>query len=125
MKTRRTKRRLEVPIYDAVVWLIVTDDIASERKKWEHLFGPAPAADNYDALCSYSGGHTFALFLSRRTLTLKILSHEIFHLTHRILDWVGANFDATHHEQGALLHGYLMNAACRALRWSCCARHSK
>src|SRR6185436_5871019 len=51
-RERNRKRKLAIPIYDAVVWLIVTDHIAKERKKWEHLFGPAPAAADYHALCS-------------------------------------------------------------------------
>lgn len=33
------------------------------------------------------------------------------------MDWVSANFDANHHEQGALLHGYLMDTVCRAMKW--------
>lgn len=111
------RKKLSVPIYDAVLWVVVTDNISKERKKWEKLFGPAPSAHDYDALCSYYGGHTFALFFARGPLTLKILSHEVFHLTHRIMDWAGANFDADHHEQGALLHGYLMDTICRAMRW--------
>lgn len=117
VRPRRMKKKLSVPIYDAVLWLVVTDNIAKERKKWEHMFGPAPDAHDYDALCSCSGGHNFALFFAREPLTLKILSHEVFHLTHRIMDWVSANFDAGHHEQGALLHGYLMDTVCRAMQW--------
>lgn len=122
---RRMKKKLSVPIYDAVLWLVVADNIAKERKKLEHLFGPAPDAHDYDAMCSYSGGHTFALFFAREPLTLKILSHEVFHLTHRIMDWVSANFDAGHHEQGALLHGYLMDAVCRAMQWPNASRETR
>jgi hypothetical protein len=119
VKPRLMKKKLAVPIYDAVLWIVVTDNIAKERRKWEHLFGPAPDGHNYDALCSYSGGHNFALFFERESLTVKILSHEVFHLTHRIMDWVGANFDANHHEQGALLHGYLMDMVCREMGLLC------
>lgn len=109
------KKELTIPIYDAVLWLVVVDNPVKERKKWEFMFGPAPAGD-YTALCSYSGGHEFGLFFNRERLSLEILSHEVFHLTHRILDWAGANFDATHHEQAALLHGYLMKTVYLALR---------
>lgn len=111
---RQIRKRLEIPIYDAVVWVIVVDGISRERKKWECLFGPVPSEDDYNALCSYSGGHTYALFFERKNLTLKILSHEVFHLTHRIMEWVGANFDSGHHETGALLHGYLMDEVWKA-----------
>lgn len=112
---RLIRKKFSIPIYDATLWLIVTGNISRERKKWDYLFGPAPDAHNYDALCSYSGGHTFALFFAREQMTLKILSHEVFHLTHRIMDWSGLNFDSNHHEQGALLHGYLMDMVFREI----------
>jgi hypothetical protein len=115
-RARRIRKRIEVPIYDAVVWLVVVDNVAKERRKWEHLFGPAPAA-NYNALCSRSGGQDFALFFSWEAVTFKTIAHEVFHLTHRILEWVNANFDATHHEQGALLHGHLMECVCAAIKF--------
>lgn len=110
------KRKISVPIYDAVVWIIARDGIAKERKKWEHLFGPGPDGHEYDALCSHSGGHTFGLFFERRCISIKIISHEVFHLTHRMMDWAGANFDSNHHEQGALLHGYLMDVIFKTLK---------
>lgn len=111
---RPAKRRLVVPIYDAEVWVVVADDIAAERRKWEPVFGPAPAGHDYDALCSYDAGPTFALFF-RRSVTLPTVAHEVFHLTHRILEWVQAGFDPDHHEPGAYLHGFLMDEVCRAV----------
>lgn len=117
-KLRQIRKKLDIPIYNAVVWIIVVDDISKERKEWEYLFGAAPKLEDYDALCSYSGGHCFGLFFERKYITLKTISHEIFHLTHRILDWAGANFDSTHHEQGALLNGYLTEMVYRKIGWS-------
>lgn len=110
-----SRKKLTIPLYDAVVWVVVADDLGKERERWELLFGPAPDCDNYQALCSYGPGHTFALFFERKSVSLKIIAHEVFHLTHRIMDWAGANFDARHHEQGALLHGYLMSTVLRAI----------
>lgn len=111
------KRKITVPIYDAELVLVVTDNIGKERRKMEYIFGPAPTDLNYDALTSYSGGRRFGLFFDRKAMTTKIIAHEVFHLTHRILDWVGANFDDKHHEQGALLCGYLMDWVCRETKW--------
>lgn len=102
------KVRLVVPIYDAHVWLVVSKNVRKERRKWEYLFGPAPDGD-YNALCCYSSCSTFGLFFRPEALTNNIIGHEVFHLTHRMLDWVEANFDKDHHEQGALLHGYLLD----------------
>lgn len=47
------------------------------------------------------------MFFTHDTVT-NCIFHEVFHLTHRILDWVSANFDENHHEQGALLYAYLL-----------------
>lgn len=108
------KKELSIPIYDAVLHLVVTDDIGTERARMTHWFGPVPAADTYDALCSYGAGHNFALFFTHSaSRCLKVVAHEVFHLTHRILDWSGANFDSDHHEQAALLNGYLFELVWR------------
>lgn len=116
MTSRKTIRRIFiVPIYDAEVRLIVAEDIGKERKRLSKYFGDVLDGSEYDAMCSWSGGHRFALFLSYRALTAKVISHEIFHLTHRMMDWVGANFDRDHHEQGALLHGYLTEKVAKLL----------
>jgi hypothetical protein len=115
----QTKRRvkLRVPIYGVDVLLVVSDDIAQERKTMEHVFGPAPDEHDYDALTSYNGEH-FALFFKRKAVSTERIAHEVFHLTHRILEWAGANFDSQHHEQGALLCGYLMATVQEKLRWT-------
>ncbi len=94
-----------IPIFDATVHLIINKDIAGERKKYEYSFGPSPAGD-YEALCSYNG-HEFALFF-KPNVSIKRIGHEIFHLTHRILEWVEVKFDKDNHETAAYLHGYLM-----------------
>jgi hypothetical protein len=107
VKLRPMNKRFVVPIYEARIRLVVSYDVTAERKKFIHLFGSVPD-EYYDAVCSYSGYGDFALFFECKPLSLNVLSHEVFHLTHRILDWVSANFDGGHHEQGALLHGYLM-----------------
>lgn len=102
------KAKIHVPIFNAVVWLVVDKDIKSERRKMEHWFGPVLAGDHYDALCSYGSGHNFALFFEPAALLRRdTLAHEIFHLTHRILDWAGVTFNSCHHEAGALLNGWL------------------
>lgn len=108
MSTKPAVRREEVivPIYGARVQLIITDDIASERKSQENLFGPIDGAC-YDALCSRSCGHNFALFFEPEALTHRIINHELFHLTHRILEWVGVPFSSNNHEVFAALHGEL------------------
>lgn len=109
---------LTVPIYDAEVALVISDSVPKAREKMTDIFGPGPTEHNYDGLVSHSGGHRFGLFLNRKTMTTKIVAHEVFHITHRILEWVEAHFDDKHHEQGALLHGYLMEWALKETKVS-------
>lgn len=95
-----------LPLYGARIQLIVTDDIMSERKKQEHLFGPVEGTC-YDALCSRSTGHNYALFFEPNALCHRIIGHEIFHLTHRIMQWVGVPFLDDNHEVFTAVHGEL------------------
>lgn len=101
---------MRVPIYDAKVWLVVTPDIVGERAKpeWVELFGPEPVDSDWDAVCCRNCSK-FALFFKPDAVDITTVAHEAFHLTHRILEWVGANFDSAHHETAALLNGYLLN----------------
>lgn len=106
------KTKHSIPIFDATLWIFVSKDIECERKKMSRYFGTSPIAHDYNALCS-SGGSQFALFFEPKAVTTKIIAHEVFHLTHRIMEWAGTNFDENHHEQGALLCGYLMELVTR------------
>lgn len=69
-------------------------------------FGKSTLED-YIGLCE-SNMDSFGLFFSSRHLTLNLVSHEVFHLVHRIMEWSGCDLDSEHHEQGALLMGWLM-----------------
>jgi hypothetical protein len=102
------KLKITVPIYGAILWLIIADDIYIERKKMEDIFGTAPTI-GFDGLCSYSDFcHHFGLFFKKDKLDINTIAHEVFHLTHRILDWAQCPIDIDHQEHGALLNGYLM-----------------
>ena len=111
---KEIRRRIDVPVWDVTVWLYVINDIRKERQERDYMFGPAPDC-KYDALCSYGDCSTFALYFKTEALSMKTVAHEVFHLTHRIMDVVGANFDQDHHEQGALLNGYLMQEVVKAI----------
>lgn len=109
------KRRFFVPIYDSEVWLVVGEDVLKERQKMDGLFGgPCNVAPPTLALCCCNDC-VFGLFFSHKDLTIQLVAHEVFHLTHRILEYTNSAFDAEHHEQGALLHGYLFEEVWRQL----------
>lgn len=111
--TRRLKKKIVVPIYDADVWIVVDKDLKAARKKFEHLFGPTDG--EVDGLCCRSGQGVFGLFFKPSTCTREVMSHEIFHLTHRILEWASIKWKPSHHETGALLCGYLTERVCRVI----------
>lgn len=100
-----------MPLYEADIWLIVADDMHAERVKMKDLFGEPPGKDSYGALSSYDGIGNFSMFFQAHRVGIKEIAHEVFHVTHRILDWTASNFDPEHHEAGALLHAYLMEWA--------------
>lgn len=103
------KVKIKVPIYDVILWIIISKDPIVERKKMEDLFGPSTLGD-FEGLCSYSSSlPNFALFFRADSLFYDNISHEVFHLTHRILDFIGSKFDVENQECAAYLNGYLMN----------------
>jgi hypothetical protein len=106
-----------IPIYECVLRVVICDDIDQDRRKFDKIFGEFDLDGNYEALCSWSGGHNFGLFFDKRVLkNTCTIAHEVFHLTHRILEWSSSNFDKDHHEQGAMLNGYLMELVLNALK---------
>ena len=108
------KKRYLVPIYDADFWLIISDDIYDERAKMSDLFGDPPSP-TYWGLCSSNGRGDVAVFLKRSRITSRLVAHELFHATHRILQWIGWEFSPNNHEPAALLNGYLSDLVSQAI----------
>jgi len=103
-------RKLRVPIYEATVHVVVAIDLGKERSRprWTALFGDMPNAGDFGALCARgSDNWAFGLFFRSDYLLTKVVAHEVFHLTHRIMERTGEPFDETKHEQGACLYGWL------------------
>jgi hypothetical protein len=100
------ERKFIIPIYDANLVIVVARDIYSERQKFDEIFGPI-GGDDFSALCSYTATGEFGLFFTPKYFDHNRIAHEVFHLTHRILDWANVNFDRNNHEAAALLCGYL------------------
>ena len=109
------RKVITVPVYDCTLVISVAKDLALERKQWEKWFGPGPDSNNYDGLACWSGGHRFAIFLSVEGLTADVIAREVFHVTHRIINWSGAGFDIDHQESAALLCGHLMKTVAKYL----------
>ena len=113
-RPQEMKRKLRLPMYDVTLWIVVTDDLEKAFKPFVKYFGNPP--DSCCAACGHDyRSSQFALFFRRNGLTLNTVCHEVFHLTHRLMDWAGVDFDAAHSEHGAMLHGYLMELVCKTL----------
>ena len=97
MKPYRTI--IKVPLYGAKLVLSVSDDLWAARDRERTLLGQTP--DDRDpgcaGLCSW-WGLDFGLFFNRRTISHGAIAHEVFHLTHRILETVGGVFTPANHE---------------------------
>lgn len=107
-----------VPIYSVKLWIVITDDIGVERLKFDWAFGPGDGI-NYSGLSSYGDGK-FAIFLRRNVVCHELIAHEIFHLTHRILEHTTDRFSPEHHEPYAYLCGWLSEQVYLALAKSKC-----
>lgn len=95
--------KFQVPIHDVTVVVIVTNDICASYKK---EFGID--IGNTQMACLGYDRRKFGLFFEPASkLRVEIVAHEIFHLTHRILEKNCMNFDEGHHECGAYLCEYL------------------
>ncbi len=112
------KKKLYIPIYGVTVWIVLTKNITVELTKWKSILGAGaePMGRECAGLCCQSGGGTFALFFEFTELTMEVVAHETFHLTHMILQWQGIDFDVQNSEDGALLHGYLLSAIWKLLQ---------
>lgn len=110
-KTIKTK----IPIYGMTLWVCVADDVEKARKKKNCRFGDGGELNGVIGLCSRRG-RDYGLFFTRKHITAGIVAHEVFHLTHRIVESVGATFDGHPEvEQTALLNEWLTAVVHRAL----------
>lgn len=106
-------RKLEIPVYDAQLWVCVfpkksyNSDCSKAYKRFLKEELPPSEFEGSGATHAWTGKKHLLLF-QKELLNIDHLSHEVFHLTHRILEYRDFNFDSDHHEQGAYLHGWIM-----------------
>ncbi|MFW6002242.1 MAG: hypothetical protein ACOCQD_02795 [archaeon] len=107
------RRKVRIPIYNVTLYIVVKDtslELYKEVKKkfYSNLFVVQDNLRRFDGAIlrgNPKNKDKLAIFLKTNP-TYNILAHEVFHLTHRILDWSGAKFE---HEHAAFLHGYLFD----------------
>ena len=103
--------RFVVPVYNAKVVIVHSPDIHAARKKFDREFQCPGPEDACSAWVSYHLDR-FGLFFQDNNCGLDTVSHELFHLTHRIMAWSGVADE----EAGAILHEWICVRVFRLLR---------
>lgn len=109
------KFKTKIPIYDLDLFLILTEDI---RTSAELL--------NIDNLDSFHFEHVlglsvvkelqFFLFLDKNSITHKTIAHEIFHLTHYIMEALENRYSNRGSEAYSYLAGWLADFVYKKLK---------
>ena len=110
-------KKFQVPILQvSVVVVVAAKTRPAIRRHFPHLKLSDVFGDGYEACCCYRRSR-FGLFFEPQALKRPdIVAHEIFHLTHRILEFRECNFDESHHEMAAMLNGWLTREVGKILK---------
>lgn len=95
-----------IPIYDLRFWVGVSDDSKALRAKFDWAFGKRDDANEFSGTCEYHRSKFAALF-DAYDLSHELIAHEVFHITHRMIEYCGGNFSPNNHEPFAYLNGHL------------------
>lgn len=97
-----------IPIYGSYFQTAIVHSMenAWNKRRQRKIPGILPPGEDSAACCSWYRSRIVILF-DRSNVTHEIIAHEIFHATHRILDWVGIEVTKKHHESAAHLNGHL------------------
>lgn len=105
------RERINIPIYDIFLNIYIGENIYEERKKYDDVFGPhldGPDESDFGALCSYNlKTGNFMLLFDLDDFSIGSLSHEIFHMTHRMMEYIGIEYCEESGEAFAYLNEYL------------------
>lgn len=94
-----------IPIYDLRFWVGVSDKPVELRAKFDWAFGKRDNSD-FSGTCEYHRSK-FAVLFDAYDLSHELIAHEVFHVTHRMLEFNAVNFGENNHEPFAYLNGYL------------------
>lgn len=101
-----------IPIHSIRFLLVVSNSVVESRAGRRNMFGPFD--QQCAGLCSYEGFRV-AVFLERQNLCHELIAHEVFHASHRAMQYQGTVFGHDNHEPFALLHGWLTGHVYREL----------
>jgi hypothetical protein len=95
------------------LWVVVNDRPQKALREFKDIFGKQ--RHNYAALHSWNNRGDFGIFFRKGLITTRYVAHEVFHATHRIMEFSGDDFAANHHEPYSHLNGYLSHIVTRAI----------
>ena len=105
-----------LPIFDPCnVWLVVTDHVGHARSQRDKVLGRGNGVD-YHGLSCWDEKGKFFLFFQRTAIDHQLIAHEVFHATHRMLEYCCHNLTPNAHEPHAYLCGFLTATVYRKLR---------
>lgn len=100
------KHRIHIPLYKGNLYLIDTKDVATAVETTQGEDYEVTSSES--CLISKRSGD-FYLYIDLKDCSIGLLAHELFHTTHRILEYFGVEFTRDNHEPFAYLMEYLMN----------------
>lgn len=99
------KAEINVPLYGDTLLLVLSADAIKSRKAFNKRFGESTDGQ-FSGLCSSNGYH-FGLFFDALCFNHQLIAHEVFHVTHRILEYNSVTFSTENHEPFAFLCGWI------------------
>lgn len=97
-----------IGVYDSLFEVVLCHDIDKARhtKKRVKLLGDTDDCKGCAGMCDYYK-NKFIVFFDRGWLSPALIAHEVFHATHRMLEWAGVGLGKQHAEAHAHLCGHL------------------
>lgn len=102
---RDRKAHHKIPLYYVDFTLVITGDIQRAHNRHKKILGEYE--ESGDTALSSCAGSDFFVFLQFGRVCHGHIAHEIFHATHRILEWCAHDFSPKCHEPSAYLCEYL------------------
>lgn len=97
--------KLSVPLkmYECNFYFILTDNLLKTINTYEKKYKLPLTSGDYEGLAGEFTFKKYFVCIDKKYLSINSLSHEMFHITNRILN----NRDIFHEETGAWLCGFL------------------
>lgn len=98
-----------IPLINLPFLLNISNNPVEERKKHAE-FGEyrKDLQGTPTGIASAQNGY-FAIFLERQSLKHGLIAHEVFHVAHRMVDWIGDKFSLENQEFPASLCEHITN----------------